>query len=184
MSFLLLLLAQAPAPEPSPHPAPTPALSRSGPTAPRSLGDIRLKTGRAEAEKKLATSSGTARPQAEEDVPEREEPPNPHIKRRTRDSEHRDNDGNGEAYWRARAVRIEAKVREAELLLARAEEEMSVLSGSSYGGSRHGASSSSELARKEAAVARAKRRLAAARGEMDSLREEARKSGAYPGWLR
>ena len=92
-----------------------------------------------------------------------------------------DRHGHKEAWWRrkadpilARIGRLEAEVNRAT---ARREEmERSVASGTKAGSLRV------QKLQKEEATAR--RKLEAERGNLDRLGEEARKAGAYPGWIR
>lgn len=178
--FLLALLAD---PAPTPGPTPTPVVAGAS-----RLGDIRLKTSRSEAERKLAASSGTATP-GSADLPEREEVPKTRsVTRVGRTSEHLDTKGRGEAWWRARAEAARAAVARAEEGLARAEQDLSAASGAVVSGPRGRVGGSVApaglLAMLQARVDEWRGRLEKARAGWEALQEEARKSDAYPGWLR
>jgi hypothetical protein len=93
--------------------------------------------------------------------------------------------GRGEEYWRERAGALRSDLQQAERVLAEAEADLEAAERANLGGS--GAERTTFVvrvleARDRAELARLEHRQARAR--WDALEEEARKAGAFPGWLR
>lgn len=96
-----------------------------------------------------------------------------------------DNQGRGEAYWRERAGAARGVFDEAEANLAAAEAQLQAAERSYLGvgeAERNGFIVRVIEARDIAEKARVEHR--SAKGRWEALQEEARKAGAFPGWLR
>jgi hypothetical protein len=96
-----------------------------------------------------------------------------------------DNLGRGEAYWRERAGAARGVVDEAEAALTAAEAQLAAAERSYLGvgeAERNTYVVRVIEARDVAEKARAQHRSAS--GRWEALQEEARKAGAFPGWLR
>lgn len=162
-----------------PAPTPTPAgdshvLKRSATRAERKAS---LKVSRDAAERSLAASSGTA--QAESPAPP-EDPPASRAGPRS-NAGPLDSNGHGEAWWRRKAAPVNAKVARAEAGVERAKAKRDEQERSPGRGTPAWTMKQSRL---NDAVVRAQAALDDARRNLDRLSEEARKAGAYPGWLR
>jgi hypothetical protein len=160
---------------PAPKVRPTP-----GPFATPPLGDrVRMKASGEEARRhlenaKIGTPAPAPPPGATPTVG-----PVPEEKAPT------DNEGRGEAYWRERAGAARGVFDEAERDLAAAEAQLSAAERSYLGvgeGERNTYVVRVIEARDVAEKARAQHRSAS--GRWEALQEEARKAGAFPGWLR
>lgn len=160
-------------------PAPT-ARPTPGPFATPPLGDrVRMKTSGEEARRilenaKIGTPAPTAQPGTTPTVD-----PVPEEKAPT------DNQGRGEAYWRERAGAARGVFDEAERNLAEAEAQLQAAERSYLGvgeAERNTYVVRVIEARDIAEKARVEHRSAA--GRWEALQEEARKAGAFPGWLR
>lgn len=160
---------------PVPTVRPTP-----GPFATPPLGDrVRMKTSGEEARRilenaRIGTPAPTAQPGTTPTVV-----PVPEEKAPT------DNQGRGEAYWRERAGAARGVFDEAERNLAEAETQLQAAERSYLGvgeAERNGYIVRVIEARDIAEKARVEHRSAA--GRWEALQEEARKAGAFPGWLR
>jgi hypothetical protein len=164
---------EKPADRPSPRFAPTPRPFETPP-----LGDrVKLKTAGNEARKVLegarsGTPPSTPTPGASP-VPEPEE------------TEPTDRAGRGESWWRDRAGAVRGELEEATRSLAQAEASLEAAERA-YLGESEGERATFVIhvveARERAERAREEHRRAAAR--LEALQEEARKAGAFPGWLR
>lgn len=159
----------APTARPTPGPFETPP-----------LGDrVRMKTSGEEARRilenaRIGTPAPTAQPGTTPTVV-----PVPEEKAPT------DNQGRGEAYWRERAGAARGVFDEAERNLAEAEAQLEAAERSYLGvgeAERNTYVVRVIEARDIAEKARVEHRSAA--GRWEALQEEARKAGAFPGWLR
>lgn len=171
--------ANAPRADAATLPAPT-ARPTPGPFATPPLGDrVRMKTSGEEARRilenaRIGTPAPTAQPGTTPTVV-----PVPEEKAPT------DDQGRGEAYWRERAGAARGVFDEAERNLAEAEAQLQSAERSFLGVGE--AERNSYIvrvieARDIAEKARVEHRSAA--GRWEALQEEARKAGAFPGWLR
>ena len=153
----------------------------AGPQTP--LGDrVKLQGGRKEAERKLQSASGTAKPGAE-DLPERAEPgARADAAKKSRVV---DKDGRGEAYWRGRAKPLRENLADAEAELKIAQDEMRRFEGT-YVPPGEGAMSTwaLDLQWRRDRVDRAQQGVDASKRRLEELAEEARKADALPGWIR
>ena len=154
-------------------------MARAGRPTPVPLGDrARLTRSRGEVERELEKSSGTGH---------REEPDAQAEAKRPRVSApvHVDLKGHGEEWWRARAERIHAEIESArrELAAAEAEAERFERDWIPPGGIER-SSWAFELQQRRDAVLNARAYVSDAESRMRELEDEARKTDAYPGWLR
>jgi len=169
---------------PTPPTGQQPIGTRYQPAGPQTpLGDrVKLQGGRKEAEKKLQSASGTAKPGAE-DVPERAEPGARADAAKA--SRVVDRDGRGESYWQGRAKKLREDLAdaEAELKLSRDDRDLYERTDPPAG---EGATATwaLELQRRRDRVDRAQQRVDASKRRLDELAEEARKADALPGWIR
>lgn len=153
-------------------PRPTPALGSR----------VALKATREQAERTLASASGTAKesapaPAAESDRPDESRP--------RRDARPTDLSGRGEAHWRALAGRARDRLEEAEERLASASARREAVDRAGPGVGGYGVETwARQVLRLRDAEAEARREIERARAAIEDLREEARKAGAWPGWLR
>ena len=153
----------------------------AGPQTP--LGDrVKLQGGRKEAERKLQSASGTAKPGAD-DLPERAEPGARADAAKA--SRVVDRDGRGEAYWQGRAKKLHEDLADAqaELKLARDDRDLYERTDPPAG---EGATATwaLELQRRRDRVDRAQQGVDASKRRLEELAEEARKADALPGWIR
>lgn len=162
--------ATAPAPKPAAPPA-----KAAGKTTPRIVIDNSLvkKNAAPESGKSAGSASRTSAPAP---------PPPPVVMPRITDLE-----GHDETYWRAKASSMRAAVAKAETDLAAAEAEEKREENDFYawddGNYRDNVIKPAwDKAREE--TVRARDALDAARKDLDGLDDEARKAGAYPGWIR
>lgn len=94
--------------------------------------------------------------------------------------EHKDKYGHGEEWWRRRAEKLRSELRDLQddydlvLRQEREQEEQGVIGRKKKSGKKYG----SKKMQLEKKIARVRRQL------NEDLPEEARKAGAYPGWLR
>jgi hypothetical protein len=98
-----------------------------------------------------------------------------------------DVDGHGEAYWRNRARSAQEGVERARRRLEEAEAEVKRLETDFYSwddGQYRDNVIKPEWDRSKEALAHAREDLERARHELESLKDDARKAGAFPGWLR
>ena len=96
-----------------------------------------------------------------------------------------DNLGRGEAYWRERAAAARGVLDEAEGNLAAAEAQLQAAERSYLGGSEPERNTYVVRVIEARDIAeRARREHRSASGRWEALQEEARKAGAFPGWLR
>ena|GEM_PF-1661441 len=166
---------------PAPKVRPTP-----GPFATPPLGDrVRMKTSSEDARKILeGARTGTPAPAP---VPSPAPPPgsSPAPAPVPEEKAPTDNQGRGEAYWRERAGAARGVFDEAEANLAAAEAQLQAAERS-YLGVGEAERNSFVIrvieARDLAEKARVEHR--SAKGRWEALQEEARKAGAFPGWLR
>jgi hypothetical protein len=98
-----------------------------------------------------------------------------------------DLNGHDEAFWKARAAQVREAVRKAKADASAAEAEEKREENDFYawddGQYRDNVIKPAwDKAREEAA--RARQDLAAAQKDLDTLEDDARKAGAYPGWIR
>lgn len=172
-----------------PQASPTPGLvpfEKKAPRKPTPTPGKKLRKSREEAEKALSALSGapgggTAPPGSAPREPEpglREaapvEPPEPF--------EPTDRNGRGEEWWRDRAERARQRLREAERELADAQSAADSWDRNpEVWGTEYWAM---ELARLRTRVERARIQVDEARRRWSDLEEDARKAGAWPGWLR
>jgi hypothetical protein len=148
----------------------------AGPQTP--LGDqVKLKGGRKAAERKLQGASGSAKPGGAGTggppgkTPEFTEPVDLH--------------GHGESWWRGRAAPLLEERTDAEAELKLAEDERKRFEGTlSPPGQGATATWALELQRLRDREGRSRQRLNAAKRRLVELAEEARKAGAFPGWVR
>jgi hypothetical protein len=96
-----------------------------------------------------------------------------------------DRQGRGEQYWRERAGAAREDIRQAEQDLAVAQADLEAAERA-YLGPSEGERNSFTIRIYEARdrVERARQDLRRANGRFEALQEEARKAGAFPGWLR
>lgn len=169
--------AEAAAPAPKVRPTP-------GPFATPPLGDrVQMKTSKEDARRILeGARTGTPAPvpsPAPQPGSSATPAPVPEEKAPT------DNQGRGEAYWRERAGAARGVFDEAEAHLAEAEAQLQAAERS-YLGVGEAERNSFVIrvieARDLAEKARVEHR--SAKGRWEALQEEARKAGAFPGWLR
>ena len=159
----------------APRPAPTVAAPKPvlGRTPIPSEEARRLRVSRQEAEKSLSAASGTgagaALPPAAEAFPAVTAAPP------------RDRNGHGEAWWRKRAEPVRTRAARAEADLAR-----SIASRDSWERTPGAGTPAWQvrLHRLGEAVTKAQGRVDDAARQEEKLAEEARKAGAYPGWIR
>lgn len=171
----------------APAPSPVSARQTPAPFATPPLGDLAKLTRSPEEARKVlesavkggtvpspapppegARTAGTAEPAATAELPEP-----------------KDLKGRGEAYWRERAAAARGVLEDAESSLAAAEAELRAAERSYLGvgeAERNTFIVRVIEARDVAERARAQHRSAA--GRWEALQEEARKAGAFPGWLR
>lgn len=160
---------------PTPHPFATPSLG----------SQVKLNTSAEEAQRRLEEArTGTAGPAPS---------PEPSPGAKAADDEPAspgetapvDLQGRDEEYWRERAGVVRTQAEQAELDLAWAEAELHAAERAYLGGSE-GERNSFVLRVTEARdrAERARQEHRRAKGRWDALQEEARKAGAYPGWLR
>jgi hypothetical protein len=157
----------------SPRVAPTPRPFETPPLGER----VKLKTSGNEA-RKVLEGARTGKPPSTpapgvSPVPEPEE------------TEPTDRSGRGESWWRERADAVRGELEEAPRSLAEAEASLEAAERA-YLGESEGERATFVIhvveARERAERAREEHRRAAAR--LEALQEEARKAGAFPGWLR
>ena len=91
-------------------------------------------------------------------------------------------DGRGESYWRARVREAEAELAEAQAAYDELAS-MSLVSGEVYQDA-NGKTVIHSLGELRAMTARAKAERDAAKKALEDVHEDARRSGALPGWLR
>ncbi len=165
----------APAPRvvPTPRPFETPALGdraklrTSGEEASRALAGVRKGTP-GSAPSPVPSPTGAA---AAAEAPPESEPTDRH--------------GRDEAYWRERAGVVRGEFEEAGQRLSVAEASLEEAERAFLG--RSEAERNTFVLRiqeQRALVEEARQRYQAASGAWEALQEEARKSGAFPGWLR
>lgn len=153
-------------------PRPTPALGSR----------VALKATREEAERTLASASGTAKGVSSPSEAESDRAEEPRPRRDTRPT---DLSGRGEAHWRALAGRARDRLEEAEERLASASARREAVDRAGPGVSGYGVETwARHVLRLRDAEAEARREVERARAAIEDLREEARKAGAWPGWLR
>ena len=159
-------------------PSPTPSVKRSTAVlkrTPLSTDESRkLKVSRQEAERTLAASSGTGEGPAGPALatePARDAGPGGAV----------DSNGHGEAWWRKRATPLLSRAARAESDLARAASARDSWQRSPGAGTP---AWQLRLSRLNESVAKAQAHLDEVRRQQDNLAEEARKAGAYPGWIR
>lgn len=157
---------------PTPHPFQTPP-----------LGDrIRMKAGPEDARKTLeGARTGTPQAGPETGAPATTPPPAaaPEEKAPT------DNYGRGEVYWRERAEATRGVYDEAERALAAAEAQLKAAERSFVGVSESERNTYIVRVIEARDIAeRARAEHTSAKGRWEALQEEARKAGAFPGWLR
>ncbi len=101
------------------------------------------------------------------------------------ESEPVDRQGRGEEFWRERAGAARAEIEQAERDLAVAEADLEAAERA-YLGPGEGERNSFAIRVYEARdrTERARRDLRLATGRLEALEEEARRAGAFPGWLR
>lgn len=150
------------------------------------LGDrVKLQVSAEEARKRIEVLSGTAKPEptpAPDDVPERAEPGS---KRPPKEGgEHLDNQGRGEAFWRARAEKARRAASDAATAREAAESNVASWEHAMPSGDAAIQTWARELARLRHEAERARRDEKVVQKRLEDLREEARKADAYPGWLR
>ncbi len=98
-----------------------------------------------------------------------------------------DLNGNGEAYWRARAAQLREALARARQTLETAELEEKREENDFYAwddGQYRDNVIKPAWDRSKEETARAREALAAAQKSLDDLEDDARKAGAYPGWIR
>ncbi len=142
----------------------------------------KLKVPRSDAEKKLSSASGTGKKADAREAAELS--PDDGGKKeyeRVPDFEPTDRYGHGEDYWRPRADRARERLAAAQADLRRAQEASDRWDRSSVYGSPAWAVESSRL---RTLLDRARLKAEREQQRWDDLAEEARKAGAYPGWLR
>lgn len=172
---------------PQPTPVPTAApIDRKALGASVPLGDrVKLNASRAEVEKKLQSSSGTAKP---DELPERAEPGTKHDEKQKGKvpppKEHVDTQGRGEAYWRARADKIKVALANAQARLDVAQSSQDRWERETSSGGAAQSTWAHELQKRRDEVGRARAARDQAQRAMDALAEEARKADAFPGWIR
>ena len=163
--------AEANSPRPVPTVRPdTNVLKRTPAASPDSR---KLRVRREEAEQSLGSVSGTGgRPAEPGGVARAPAPPPVSVV---------DGNGHGEAWWQKRAAPINARA-------ARAESEVTRVAASRDAWQRSpGAGTPAwqvRLHRLQEAVSKAQAKLDEALRQQDRLSEDARKAGAYPGWIR
>ncbi len=159
-------------------PPPTPSLKRNTAvlkrTPPPMAESKRLKVPRHEAERTLAASSGTGTTST-----------GPTLGRELaadgKPAGVVDRNGRGEAWWRKRATPLLSRAARAETDLTRATSARDSWQRSPGTGTP---AWQLRLYRLNESVAKAQAHLDEARRQQDRLAEEARKAGAYPGWIR
>jgi hypothetical protein len=158
--------------------SPTPSVKRSTAVlkrTPLSTGESRkLKVPRQEAERTLAASSGIGSTPAGPDLatePARDAGPGGAV----------DRSGHGEAWWRRRATPLLSRAARAESEVARAASARDTWQRSPGAGTP---AWQLRLYRLNESLAKAQAHLDEVRRQQDHLAEEARKAGAYPGWIR
>ncbi len=162
--------ANRPPPTPTP-PGRAPVLKR---VAPRPEATPRLRVPRSEAERSLANTASadpSSSPPADGGV-------SPKVGATPREA--LDAKGHGEAWWRRRAAPVLIRIATAEAALARATAKRDDQQRSPG----QGTASRLKGSRLNDAVTRAQDVLDGERRKLELLSEEARKAGAYPGWLR
>jgi hypothetical protein len=167
--------------------APVPAAAKPAPT-PRPfetppLGDrAKLKTSPEEASRLLASSrTGSAAPAASP-APESESAGG---KKAAGPEAPTDRQGRDEAWWRERAGAVRGDYEGAAQALAEAEARLEAAERAYLGGSRAERNTFVIRVNEERAAAeRAREEHRRASEAWEALQEEARKSGAFPGWLR
>jgi len=160
---------------PAPRAVPTPRPFETPPLGERA----RLKTSGEEASRILeGARKGTPAPRPSiSAAPDEGTPP--------ADDAPTDRYGRGEAWWRGRGAAVRGEIEEASRSLAEAEAWLEEAERSYLGpseGERNSWSLRVQAARDRVDAARREQRRAAA--AWDDLQEEARKAGAFPGWLR
>ena len=98
-----------------------------------------------------------------------------------------DLNGNGEAYWRARAAQLREALARARQTLETAQLEEKREENDFYAwddGQYRDNVIKPAWDRSKEETARAREALAAAQKSLDELEDDARKAGAYPGWIR
>jgi hypothetical protein len=186
VSFPASEVAARGAPPPPAPPSATPTrsllelLSRPPRPTPVPLGDkAKLNRPRAEAEHELKKASGTARKEEPEPGGTATPLPAPRV------PDPVDVKGRGEEWWRARADGVHREIASAREGVAGAEAELDTWERNGVppgGGDRSWWGY--ELQQRRDAVDRAKERLADAQRRQSELEDEARRAGAYPGWVR
>jgi hypothetical protein len=91
-------------------------------------------------------------------------------------------DGRGESYWRERVRAAEARLAEAQAIYDQLAS-MSLVPGEVYQDSK-GKNVITSIQQLQEMTAQAKAERDAAKKELDDVHEDARRSGALPGWLR
>ncbi|MBK9966118.1 MAG: hypothetical protein IPP07_14890 [Holophagales bacterium] len=163
------------APTPPPRPAATPR-----PFAIPPLGDrVRMKTSPEDARRILeGAKAGT--PEAS---PPAGTTPSPSAAAEERPPT--DNHGRGETYWRERAEATRGVFDEAERNLAAAENQLKAAEQSFLGvGEAERNTYIVRVIEMRAVAEKARAEHTSAKGRWEALQEEARKAGAFPGWLR
>jgi hypothetical protein len=96
-----------------------------------------------------------------------------------------DNHGRGETYWRERAEATRGVYDEAERNLAAAETQLETAERSFLGvGEAERNTYVVRVIEARAVAEKARAEHTSAKGRWEALQEEARKAGAFPGWLR
>jgi hypothetical protein len=167
------LEANRPVPTPAPKGRP-PILTRETPVPTESR---LLKVPREEAERSLAATSGTA---PRSPVPER-----PGAAAPTGETAGAagavDRNGHGEAWWRRKAAPVRSRLSRAEADLQNA---VAARDAHERTAGRGTPAWQVRLHRLNQSVEKAQTRLGGEQKAMDRLSDDARKAGAYPGWLR
>ena len=153
----------------------------AGPQTP--LGNrVKLKEGRKETEKRLASASGTATT-GDADLPKRAEPGA--RAEAAKAAKIVDRNGRGESYWRGRAQKLREELADAEAELKIATDDRDFFERTDPPpGEGATATWALELQRRRDRVDRASQRVDAPKRRQEELAEEARKADALPGWLR
>ena len=165
----------AQAAKPAPRAVPTPRPYETPPLGERA----KLKTSGEEASRILeGARKGTPAPRPSiSAAPEEGTPP--------ADDVPVDRHGRGEAWWRERGSAVREEIEEADRSLAEAQARLEAAESDYLGpseGERNSWSLRVQAERDRVEAARREQRRAAA--AWDDLQEEARKAGAFPGWLR
>lgn len=163
--------------------APTPpprALATPRPFATPPLGDrVRMKTSPEEA-RKILEGARAGTPAASPSVGT-----TPSPAAALEEKAPTDNHGRGETYWRERAEATRSLFDEAERNLAAAETQLKAAEQTSlHGGEAERNTYIVRVIEARAVAEKARAEHSSAKGRWEALQEEARKAGAFPGWLR